>query len=77
MTVGYSYDMVKKNSAASAKSAGVKLGRFCIKNDISAAKVAKSFKVSTQTVYNWFTGKSNPHPWFEEKIEDFLAKHDK
>ena len=60
MSVGYSADLIKRNKEADSKLTGVKLGRFCIKNNHSVSYVARMLNVSRQTVYNWFTGKSSP-----------------
>lgn len=57
---GYSTSLIKKNKEADGKLPGVKLGRHCIKNDIPVARVAWLYKVSRQTVYNWFVGKGTP-----------------
>ena len=57
---GYSTSLIEKNKRASGKLPGVKLGRYCIKNDISVTRVSHKFKVSRQTIYNWFVGKGGP-----------------
>ena len=71
---GYSYLLVKANKAADAKHIGVKLGRYCIANDIEVARVAAVLGVSRMTVYQWFTGKAMPHKDKAEKIEKLLSK---
>lgn len=58
--IGYSSEFIKKNKTANGKLLGVKLGRYCIKNNISVAEVSRKMRVTRQTVYNWFVGKGIP-----------------
>jgi transcriptional regulator with XRE-family HTH domain len=69
---GYSYRLVQANRAANSKHVGVRLGKWCISNDMPVEEVARFFGVSRMTVYSWFTGVSNPHKAKAEKIEEFL-----
>jgi len=69
---GYSYRLVQANRAADSKHIGVKLGKWCIANEMPVGEVADIFKVSRMTIYSWFTGTSNPHKAKAEKIEKFL-----
>ena len=71
---GYSYLLVKANKAADSKSIGVKLGRYCIANDIEVARVAAVLGVSRMTVYQWFTGKAIPHKDKVDRIQELLSK---
>ena len=34
--------------------------------------IAKTFGVTRQTIYNWFTGKVTPPPRAEQKIKQFI-----
>ena len=68
MMVGYTLHMQKLNKAADSKNIGVRLGRFCIKNDISVAEIAAQLGVTRQAVYNWFVGKSTPNKTIREQI---------
>ena len=56
MGYGYSQNLVQANKEASARSLGVALGRFCIRNRISVRQISEHFGVSRMTVYNWFNG---------------------
>lgn len=72
MNYGYSQGLVQANKKASARSLGVALGRLCIKHQISVQTVAKRFGVSRTTVYNWFTGVTDPHDDFAEQIRRYI-----
>jgi transcriptional regulator with XRE-family HTH domain len=65
---------MKANKAADSKHIGVRLGRYCIAQDITVADIADRFEVSRMTIYNWFTGLAVPHKTMVEKIEKLLAK---
>ena len=71
---GYSYRLVKANKAADSKHIGVKLGRYCITNDIPVIQIAQQFNVSRMTVYNWFSGIVMPHKATVAQIEKLLNK---
>lgn len=71
---GYSLSVVSKNKAAHASHIGVKLGRYCIQNDLPVGTVADLFGVSTATVYNWFAGSHTPRNLHEVMILEFLGK---
>lgn len=72
MVFGYSLWLLELNKEADGKLLGVKLGRECIKRNISVATVAKKFKVSRQTVYNWFSGKVEPNENRHAAIQAYL-----
>jgi hypothetical protein len=71
---GYSYRLVKAVQAANPELIGVRLGQHCIAKDIPVWEVADKFAVSRMAVYQWFTGKSKPHPRKAELISKFLSK---
>ena len=71
---GYSYLLVKANKAADPKSIGVKLGKYCITNDIEVARVAAVLGVSRMTIYQWFTGKAIPHKDKVARIQELISK---
>ena len=72
--IGYSQLIVEANKAADSKKLGVRLGRYCITNDIPVKDVMEYFIVSKQTVYNWFTGTTEVSLIFRDEISEFLAK---
>lgn len=62
MAYGYSVHLVKLVKQADEQLLGVRLGRACIDKGIAVAEVAERLGVSRQTVYNWFSGDTSPHP---------------
>jgi len=72
--IGYTLALVELNRQASQSKLGVKLGRACIKHNISVAEIAIDFGVSRTAVYNWFTGKSEPSLRLESAIEKYIKK---
>lgn len=56
---GYSQIVIEANQSASS-GLGVELGALCISIKYPAQLVAKELKISRQTVYDWFSGKTNP-----------------
>lgn len=75
---GYSFRLVKANQAAQAadpENIGVKLGRYCITNDIPVSIIAAKLGVTRMTIYNWFTGVGMPNKDKVRKIEKLLTKY--
>ena len=72
MSYGYTARLIHKNKEASGRLLGVKLGRHCIRNDISVSEVAHTLGVSRQAVYNWFEGVNTPKPPLTALVEKFL-----
>jgi len=61
------------NKAADGKHIGVALGRICIKTGLPVSVVARRFKVSRQTVYNWFEGRVTPNNQVIEPIKQLIT----
>jgi DNA-binding transcriptional regulator YiaG len=61
------------NKAADGKHIGVALGRICIKTGLPVSVVARKFKVSRQTVYNWFEGRVTPNSQVIEPIKQLIT----
>jgi len=72
--IGYSLSIVQKNKDADGKRIGVKLGRVCIKKNISVRKVAEVAGVSTVAVYGWFTGEFDPKPETLKKLMKYIER---
>jgi hypothetical protein len=53
---------------------GVRLGRFCVKQEIPVADVMEFFDVSKQTVYSWFAGTHTPSKRHAVLINEFLGR---
>ena len=70
---GYSLNLMLVNKAADGKHIGVALGRICIKTGLPVSVVARKFKVSRQTVYNWFEGRVTPNNQVVEPIKQLIT----
>jgi len=70
---GYSLNLMLVNKAADGKHIGVALGRICIKTGLPVSVVARRFKVSRQTVYNWFEGRVTPNNQVIEPIKQLIT----
>jgi hypothetical protein len=71
MSYGYSARLIEVNKKADARMLGVRLGRACVKHNIPVSKVATKFRVSRQTVYNWFCGTHTPHGSLHDALSAF------
>lgn len=71
---GYSLALHLANQDADPRLIGVRLGKYCIKNSIPVVKVAEQFSVSRMTIYQWFTGQTQPRNVKVQKIEKYLEK---
>jgi len=72
MSRGYSKKLVELVNRDSADHIGAALGRLCVEKSIPVIKVAATFGVSRQTVYNWFCGACAPQNLVVERIEAFI-----
>jgi len=70
---GYSLNLMLVNKSADGKHIGVALGRICIKTGLPVSVVARRFKVSRQTVYNWFEGRVTPNNQVIEPIKQLIT----
>ena len=77
MSQGYSTNLVAENRKGSLRHVGVALGRACIKQGVSVLDVSFHFRVSRQTVYNWFKGDTHPLPAQVEAIRRYITTHSK
>jgi|DEB19_MinimDraft_3_1074340.scaffolds.fasta_scaffold00221_4 hypothetical protein len=73
MSHGYSVRLIEQNRNADKQLLGVRLGRACIKSNTSVTKVSELLGVSRQTVYNWFSGVSNPQNVLVDAVTKLLA----
>ena len=74
MSQGYSVRLVEQNRNADKQLLGVRLGRVCIKSNTSVTEVSELLGVSRQTVYNWFSGTSNPQNVLVDAVTKLLTK---
>lgn len=72
--IGYTLKIHRLNEEANEDLLGVQLGRFCIANDIPVSDVMEYFKVSKQTVYNWYAGINDPKGDNRDAIRKYLNK---
>lgn len=73
---GYTFRLAIANKKADGRNPGVKLGRFCIAQDISVREVAEEFGVSRMTIYKWFTGEWFPRKPAADRIVSFLRANE-
>jgi hypothetical protein len=73
MSYGYSLRLIERNSQASEKKLGVRLGRVCIEHEVPVIVVANAFGVTRQTVYNWFSGVSNPAEPLHSLVNSYIS----
>jgi transcriptional regulator with XRE-family HTH domain len=69
---GYSIRIAEAIKNADGDLLGVQLGRLCLERDISVAEVARTLKVTRQTVYGWFSGTTLPQTSHESGIRAWL-----
>lgn len=74
---GYSVRLIQLNQRADQKRLGVRLGKACIKRGLSVRDVSLTLRVSRQTVYNWFVGKTAPQKLVEPQVVKLLASLNK
>lgn len=74
MAYGYSQGLIERNRQANDTRLGVRLGRVCIEKQVPVTVVANEFKVTRQTVYNWFSGVSSPAEPLHTRITNYIAK---
>lgn len=72
---GYSLELLERNKQADIRNLGVRLGRVCIKNNVSVIDVANALGVTRQTIYNWFSGVATPTVLLRGPIVKFIAKY--
>lgn len=73
MQYGYSLRIADLNKKADGTLLGVKLGRVCIKNNVSVVEVSAQLRVSRQTVYNWFIADTYVHRDLVDLVEKYIA----
>lgn len=59
---GYSAEVVRRVQGLDPALPVARFARYCVANEIPVMTVADKFKVSRETVYNWFTGVYTPRP---------------
>lgn len=72
MSYGYTLRLRDANLKADQNLLGVRLGRLCIDKGISVVSTSKQFNVTRATIYNWFSGKTEPCKVLQEDVERFI-----
>ncbi len=49
-----------------------RLALACVENSVPVQYVAKYLGVTSQTVYNWFTGEAEPYKKYHAAIDSFV-----
>lgn len=75
MSYGYNRRLIEANEQADDSSLGVRLGRWCIENDVSVIEIARALSVSRATVYNWFCGITVPSCESGDRIQRWLDSY--
>lgn len=71
---GYSKNIVARMNNPEITGLGVELGRLCLRHNYSVAEVAEVYEVTRQTVYNWFSGKTNPSKHLTNKLQKLVDR---
>ena len=71
---GYSHAMAKMVASLDQSSVVAQFASYCIAKDIPADAIAREFKVTRSTVYNWFKGVYAPRERQIAKMQEALAK---
>lgn len=71
---GHSTQLVVRALNTPLLPAVAQLAGACFKNQVSVVSVAAQLGVTRATVYNWFTGKSDPRPRYLPLIEQLARR---
>jgi DNA-binding phage protein len=71
---GYTIRVAEAINNADGNLLGVQLGRLCIKHDIAVSQVARDLGVTRQTVYSWFSGKSEPQAYYVSSVRRMIQE---
>jgi DNA-binding XRE family transcriptional regulator len=74
MMQGYTIRVAEAINSADGNLVGVQLGRLCIKHDISVSQVARDLGVTRQTVYSWFSGRSEPQVYYATSVRRMIEE---
>lgn len=71
---GYSHAMARVVATLDQSSVIGQFATYCVSNDIPVDDVARAFKVTRSTVYNWFKGVYSPRERQIARMQEVLAK---
>lgn len=66
--------MAKIVAGLDQSSTVAQFASYCIRHDVSVDDVAKAFKVTRATIYNWFKGVYSPRERHIAKMQNILSK---
>jgi DNA invertase Pin-like site-specific DNA recombinase len=69
--------MAKIVAALDQSSTVVQFATYCIEREIPVDEVAKAFRVTRATVYNWFKGTYSPREKQVARMQSILSKASK
>jgi hypothetical protein len=73
--IGYSLSTARRNAQADQTKLGVRIGKYCIANNIPVEGVAAAAGVSRTAVYDWFCGAYSPRPKIAEVVAAYLSTY--
>ena len=71
---GYSLKLVEAIRGGDPSDPVIRLGKYCIDNQVPVSDLAAYFKVSRPTIYNWFFGRMKPRKKRLELLQDTLNR---
>ena len=71
---GYSLKLVEAIRGGDPSDPVIRLGKYCIDNQVPVSDLANYFGVSRLTIYNWFFGRMKPRKQRLELLQDALKR---
>jgi transcriptional regulator with XRE-family HTH domain len=71
---GYSLKLVEAIRGGDPSDPVIRLGKYCIDNQVPVSDLAKYFGVSRLTVYNWMFGRMKPRKSRLQQLQDTLER---
>jgi DNA invertase Pin-like site-specific DNA recombinase len=74
---GYTHAMAQLVASMDQTSTVAQFASYCISHEVPVEEVAKAFKVTRATVYNWFKGVYSPRERQLAKMQSILSRASK
>ena len=71
---GYSLKLVEAIRGGDPSDPVIRLGKYCIENQVPVSDLATYFSVTRATIYNWFFGRMKPRQKRLQLLEDTLKR---
>ena len=71
---GYSLKLVEAIRGGDPSDPVIRLGKYCIDNQVPVSDLANYFGVSRLTIYNWFFGRMKPRKQRLALLQDTLDR---